>query len=110
MGEHKRNDRAVLASAIGAAMVDRGKLIEDGFAAFLQFFYPTGVGDAQRRDLRMAWFLASDHLFFGVMGVLSAGTNVTERDIARMAGVNDELLQFRRESLGQSASAPGRQQ
>lgn len=110
MGEHKLNSRAALASAIGASMTDRGKLLEEGFAAFLKFFYPHGVDDAQRRDLRMAWFLAADHLFFGVMGAMSDGQGITERDVARMAGVNDELEQFRREALGQSAPAPERQQ
>lgn len=110
MGEHKLKDRAALASAIGAAMIDRGKLLEEGFAAMLKFFYPGGVGEQQKRDLRMAWFLGCDHLFFGVMAASSEGSEISERDMARMAGVHDELLQFRRESLGQSAPTPARQQ
>lgn len=110
MGEHKLNDRAALASAIGASMTDRGKLLEEGFAAFLKFFWSQGVTDQQRRDLRTTWFLACDHIFFGVMGVMSAGSEITERDIARMAGVADELEQFKRESLGESAPAPERRQ
>lgn len=91
MGEHKL-DRAALASAIGASMTDRG------------------VGEQQRRELRTCWFLACDHLFFGVMGAMSDGPRVTERDEARMAGVSDEIEQFRREVLGKSSPAPARSQ
>lgn len=109
MGEHKL-DRAALASAIGASMTDRGKLLEEGFAAMLKFFYPQGVGEQQRRELRTCWFLACDHLFFGVMGAMSDGPRVTERDEARMAGVSDEIEQFRREVLGKSSPAPARSQ
>lgn len=109
MGEHKL-DRAALASAIGASMTDRGKLLEEGFAAMVKFFYPAGVGEQQRRDLRTTWFLACDHLFFGVMGAMSEGQEMTERDLARMAGVADEIEQFRREVIGKSAPAPARPQ
>lgn len=109
MGEHKL-DRARLASAIGADMTDRGKLLEEGFQALLAHFYPQGVGEQQRRDLRTCWFLACDHLFFGVMGAMSDGARTTERDLARMSGVADEIEQFRREVLGKSSPAPARRQ
>jgi hypothetical protein len=110
MGEHKL-DRAGLASAIGADMTDRGKLLEEGFEAMLKHMYPEGsVPEHQRRDLRMAWFLACDHLFFGVMGAMSDGARTTERDLARMAGVADEIEQFRLEVLGKSSPAPARRQ
>jgi hypothetical protein len=91
-------------------MTDRGKLLEEGFAAMLKFFYPEGVGEQQRRDLRTTWFLACDHLFYGVMGAMSEGQDMTERDLARMSGVADEIEQFRREALGMSAAAPARAQ
>jgi len=109
MGEHKLS-RAQLASAIGASMTDRGKLLEEGFQALITHFYPQGVGEQQRRDLRTCWFLACDHLFFGVMGAMSEGTATTERDLARMAGVADEIEQFRLEVLGKSSTAPKRSQ
>lgn len=110
MGEHKLNNRAALASAIGASMTDRGKLLEEGFEALIKFFYPEGLGETQRRELRVTWFLACDHLFFGVMGAMSPGTKTTERDLARMSGVADEIQQFKLEVLGKSSPAPGRQQ
>lgn len=115
MGEHKlKGVRAelvsALADAIGGGMADRGKLLEDGFTAFVKHFYSAGVDDAQRRDLRQCWFLACDHLFFGVMGAMSDGPTITERDEARMAGVDDELKQFRREALGESQPGPSRPQ
>lgn len=109
MGEHKI-DRNALASAIGAAMTDRGKLLEEGFEALIKFFWKDGVTDEQRRDLRMTWFLACDHLYCGVMGAISPGDKITPRDIARMEGIADELEQFKRESLGKSSPAPGRRQ
>ena len=109
MGEH-RLMREKLASAIGADLADRGKLLEAGFEALLAHFFPAGVGEQQRRDLRMTWFLACDHLFFGVMGVVSDGIGVTDRDIARMTGITDEIEQFKREALGASGPAPGRTQ
>lgn len=106
MGEHKRNVRAELASIIAEGMVDRGKLLELGFDALITVFHPDGVTDEQRKQLRRAWFLGCDHLFFAVMSVVSDGPQVTQRDMDRMAGVEDELLQFRREALSQSMSAP----
>lgn len=109
MGEHKI-DRRKLASAIGADLTDRGELLNAGFEALLAHFYPQGVGEQQRRDLRACWFLACDHLFYGVMGAMSEGPKTTDRDIARMAGVEDEIAQFRREVLGESASGPTRRQ
>lgn len=109
MGEHKL-DRAKLASAIGADLVDRGKLLEAGFEALLKCFFPHGVGDQQRRDLRMTWFLACDHIFYGVMGAVSEGAETTDRDIARMSGVAEEIEDFRREVLGQASPAPARTQ
>lgn len=114
MGEHKLDNRerlkSALAERLAGELTDRGKLLEAGCAAMIKHFWPDGVSEQQRRDLRMAWFLGCDHLFFGAMGAMSEGTEITERDEARMAGIQDELDQFRMELGGESMPAPGRPQ
>mgnify|MGYP001579131277 FL=1 len=102
MGREQRAN-AARREAIGKAadqmagrFIDRGKLIELGFAALIQQTYPgwETMPKQQLDDLRCAFFGGAQHLFGSIMGTLDPGSEPTERDLRRMDLINHELVAF----------------
>jgi hypothetical protein len=85
-----------VADAIAGHYIDRGKIIEMGFAAMLMQAYPDWQEmDKQQRDqLRFAFFAGAQHLFGSMMGSLDPGQEPTEQDMRRMDLINHELGAF----------------
>lgn len=84
------------ADEIAGHFVDRGKVIEIGFAAMIEASYPDWqkMPKDQLHDLRMAFFGGAQHLFGSIMGILDPGTEPTEQDMRRMDLIAHELETF----------------
>ena len=85
-----------IADAIAGEFVDRGKIIEIGFAAMIEVTYPDWkmMPPTQLKELRMAFFGGAQHLFGSIMGILDPGQEPTERDLRRMDLIAHELETF----------------
>lgn len=83
---------------ITAEWADKGKIIEGGFAAFVEVSLKNAP-EEQVREMRKAYMLGAQHLFASIMGILDPGTEPTDRDLKRMDLIHEELESFRR-SLG----------
>ncbi len=85
-----------VADKIAGHFVDRGKIIEIGFAAMIQQSYPDWqtLPTDQRDQLRTAFFAGAQHLFGSIMGMLEPGTEPTEKDLRRMDLIAHELSAF----------------
>lgn len=85
-----------IADAIAGHSVDRGKVIEMGFASMIAATYPDykDMPKQQLDDLRSAFFGGAQHLFASIMGILDPGTEPTERDLRRMDLIHHELDAF----------------
>lgn len=85
-----------IADAIAGASVDRGKVIEMGFASMIAATYPQykDMPKEQLDDLRNAFFGGAQHLFASITGILDPGAEPTDRDLRRMDLINHELTTF----------------
>lgn len=85
-----------IADALAGHYVDRGKIIEIGFATMVQQCYPNWeqMPKQQIDDLRAAFFGGAQHLLGSIMGILDPGTEPTARDLRRMDLIAHELEAF----------------
>lgn len=85
-----------IADAIAGHYIDRGKIIEMGFAEMIRQSYPDwrDMPHQQLDDLRCAFFGGAQHLLGSIMGTLDPGSEPTERDMRRMALIQHELEAF----------------
>ena len=85
-----------IADKLAGHSVDRGRLIELGFAAMVSMTYPDWekMPKQQVDDLRCAFFGGAQHLWASIMGILDPGSEPTERDLRRMDLINHELSAF----------------
>lgn len=85
-----------VASGVTAKLVDEGKLVEAGFAAFADFVIAKDAPPIQREEMRLAFMAGADHLFSSIMNVLDPGdAEPTERDLRRMNSIHAELENWR---------------
>src|SRR5690606_29496803 len=82
-----------IADRIAGHYVDRGLIIEMGFAGLISTAYPDweAMPKDQLDQLRSAFFAGAQHLFGSIMGILDPGEEPTERDLRRMDLINHEL-------------------
>lgn len=85
-----------VADQIAGHFVDRGRIIEIGFAEMIRQAYPDwqNMPRHQLDDLRSAFFGGAQHLWGSIMGILDPGSEPTERDLRRMDLINHELEAF----------------
>jgi hypothetical protein len=85
-----------VADTLAGEAVDRGKVIEMGFAAMISQSYPDWetMPASQRDELRCAFFAGAQHLWGSIMGILDPGAEPTERDLRRMDLIAHELDAF----------------
>ena len=85
-----------IADAIAGRFIDRGKIIEMGFATLISQTYPgwETMGKQQLDDLRCAFFAGAQHLLGSIMGTLDPGSEPTEQDMRRMDLIHHELEAF----------------
>jgi hypothetical protein len=102
MGREKRANAArreaigKVADELAGHFVDRGRVIEIGFASMIEATYPDwkNMPKQQMKELRMAFFGGAQHLFGSIMGILDPGSEPTERDLKRMDLISHELEAF----------------
>lgn len=101
MGQAKAN--AARREAIGKVadqlsghFVDRGLVIEMGFASMISSGWPDWekMPKEQLDELRMAFFGGAQHLWGSIMGILDPGAEPTERDMRRLTLIDHELAAF----------------
>ena len=92
----RREHIGKIADAIAGRFIDRGKIIEMGFAALISQTYPgwETMEKQQLDDLRCAFFAGAQHLLGSIMGTLDPGSEPTEQDMRRMDLINHELEAF----------------
>jgi hypothetical protein len=105
MGEGKRRRDAVGSSAkpgvppevldeLARQLIDKGLLIEAGFAALRAQAIPEDAPAVQIEEMRTAFFAGAQHLFASIMGVLDPDAEPTEKDMERMGKIDAELRAF----------------
>jgi hypothetical protein len=82
------------AVALTKAMTDAGKLIEAGFATYALYILPNAPPD-QLREAQFAYMAGAEHLFNSIMAILEPGAEPTDKDLARMDLIANELAEWR---------------
>lgn len=76
------------------ALVDKGLLIEAGWAGLrLTAMHPEAPPN-QLDEMRMAFFAGAQHLFSSIMGILEPDAEPTAKDLIRMDQIDKELKRF----------------
>jgi hypothetical protein len=75
-------------------LIDRGLLIEAGFAALRARAIPEDASPVQLDEMRTAFFAGAQHLFGSIMGALDPDAEPTEQDMERMNKIDAELRAF----------------
>lgn len=75
-------------------LADKGKLIEAGFVGMRLACDLHNAPADQVREMRMAFFGGAQHLFSSIMSILEPGAEPTDKDLARMDLIHNELQEF----------------
>lgn len=75
-------------------LTDRGQLIEAGFVSLRMAAISPNAPETQLREMRMAFFAGAQHLFASVLSILDPGAEPTDKDLSRMAAIDNELRKF----------------
>ncbi|HEX6992400.1 MAG TPA: hypothetical protein VF151_10960 [Gemmatimonadales bacterium] len=94
MSEPSPENLQRLADAVTGDLLDAGAVIGAGWLAFERQVLSPQAGEAQRREMRLAFFAGAQHLFASVMRGLDPEAEPTMRDIERMSKLADELQRF----------------
>jgi hypothetical protein len=76
---------------------DEGRLIELGWLSFRLAVLPPECSDIQVKECRRAFMAGAQHLFGSIMTILEPGTEATDRDVATLTMINEELALFVKE-------------
>ena len=82
-----------LAEKLGKELMDRGLIIEAGFAGLKLTAYPN-ASPQQLEVMRDTFFAGAQHLFDSIMSALDEGSEDTPQDVTRMANIDRELRKF----------------
>lgn len=85
----------LLAIVVSKMLIDQGKLIEAGFAAYRLFVMPKDAGEIQVDECRLAFMAGADHLFASIMSTLDPEGEPTDADLKRMDEIHGELERWR---------------
>lgn len=96
INRERREAIGKIADLLAGHYVDRGHIIEMGFATMVAAMYPgwQDMPKQQLDDLRSAFFGGAQHLFGSIMGMLDPGSEPTDRDMRRMDMIAHELNAF----------------
>lgn len=87
-------------------LVDQGKLVEAGFALFRMYVIDKDASDLQVAEMQMAFMAGAEHVFRSILAIMGgdpdSGDEPTEKDMARMGMINDELERWREVILKKS--------
>lgn len=91
----KRTEFEARATGLAKALIDQGKLVEAGAAAYELYVVPDYAGQTQRQECRLAFMAGAEHVFSTIMNILDPGDEPTEDDLRRMNLIADELEGWR---------------
>lgn len=80
--------------AVVKTLVDQGKLIEAGFAAYRAVMMPPDASDNAVSVARVMYMSGAQHLFASIMSILDPGSEPTAADLNRMSLIAAELEAF----------------
>ena len=90
---NKQPERAAL-DTLARDLIDKGLLIEAGFASLrAQAMHPDAPPD-QVREMRAAFFAGAQHVFGSIMQALDPGAEPSAADFSRMDKIAAELHAF----------------
>lgn len=95
-------------SEITREWIDRGKLVEAGFAAFAHFVIPKDAPPIQVSEMRLAFMAGAEHVFSSIITMLDPGEEPSEADLRRMDLIHQEIEQWRVRLSDRVAPAQGR--
>ena len=95
MDEAKRRQIERAATELTKNLIDQGKLIEAGFAAFASYVIPPNAPATQLREMQLAWMAGAEHVWSSVMGMLDPGEEPSEADLRRMGLIQQEIDKWR---------------
>lgn len=83
---------------LSVQLADEGKLIEAGFVGLRMAAMAPDAPEDQVREMRWAFMAGAQHLFASIMTILEPGDDEpTEKDLARMDLISQELENFYQE-------------
>jgi len=98
MEEEKRKEAIVEAAKIVTQVyVDRGLIIEAGWASLKLLSIPENAPQVQIDEMRAAFFCGASHLFSSIMTVLDPDGEASDKDLERMSLIQEELDRFLRD-------------
>ena len=83
--------------ALVQVSIQRGKIIEVGFAVLRLSVIAPDAPQAQVDDMRMAFMAGAQHLWGSIMTVLEPGNEPSDADMRRMGLISDELDAYAKE-------------
>lgn len=88
-----------VASDVTKELMDKGKLIEAGFAAMRHLAIPKDARPEQVEDMRFAFMCGAEHLFSSMMSGLDPGEEPTDADMRRLDLIGREIDEWRAKLL-----------
>lgn len=74
-------------------------LILEGWNSYRREVIPAGASDEHIEECKRAFYAGSMMLYQSIMTVLSPGNAITEKDIAQMQAISDEIKRYIEESI-----------
>lgn len=87
-------DQQRIHDALVKESVDKGLLIEAGFASLRHFAIAKDAPLDQVAEMRMAFMAGAQHVYSSIMTMMDGGEEPTEADMRRMAAIDKELEEF----------------
>ena len=84
-----------VATEITKDLMDKGKLIEAGFATMRHLAIPEDASMEEVEAMRFAYMAGAEHLFRSVMVALDPGDEPTDADMRRLELIGQELDEWR---------------
>jgi len=114
MGEHRHKDQrervvGQVVDEMAKAATDKGLIIELGWIGMLRHVIPKDASETQVAEMRKAFFMGADHLFYSINSVMDSDREPTQQDFDRLTQIHNELLAFRM-TISSHHKAPGRAQ
>lgn len=77
------------------ALIDKGLLVEAGFAAFAHLATPKDTPPVILQSLQYAFMAGAEHLYSSIMSTLDEGSEPTADDLRRMDLIDAEIEKWR---------------
>lgn len=80
----------VIVERILKKFADEGRLIEGGWASFVEYLDPN-ITAAQLHLLKTAYYASAEHLFSSIMAIMDDDREPTENDLNKMGLIEKEI-------------------